>query len=134
MSESLHPTNEVLASMISHIGETMKGHIESADKNFNTVIKTQESFNAKQEVANGRVSKLEIHRAEMIASYSMAIKIIGYGLPTILAIFWFLLSLQFHSFTKDISYEIDSKIQANNKLYFEDPQPTPIYDQTKARR
>ena len=132
MSES--PSNEVLANMISNIGETMKAHIESTDKNFNTVIKTQESFNTKQEVANGRVSKLEIHRAEMIASYSMAIKIMGFGLPTILAMFWFLLSLQFSSFTREIGYEIDRKIQANSKLYFEDPQPTPIYDQTKAGR
>lgn len=127
MSES--PSNEALATMILGLEKNINDHQEYVKESFEKIISdSKQSFEkviSKQDLTNGRVKELEINRATMLATYRTSAVILGTALPTILSIFWFLLSLQFTSFTRDISYEIDSKIQANNELYFDDPLPTP---------
>jgi hypothetical protein len=99
MSES--PSNETLASMLEDMKLTLYE------------IKTQCVS------TNGRVKSLELWKSFLLGAWAITVL----SLPFILTMFWYLMSNQIEAFHHEITYEIQSKIQANNQLYFEDPLP-----------
>lgn len=112
MNES--PTNGELAIMINNIIENMKKHAEAQQASFDKVISAQT-------VANGRTKSLELWRSFLLGAWAITV----IALPFILTMFWYMLSHEIDSYTKEISHEIDAKIQANNNIYFESITPTP---------
>lgn len=120
MSDS--PTNGELAIMINNVIENMKKHAETTQASFDKIISAQT-------VANGRTKSLELWRSFLLGAWAITVV----ALPFVLTMFWYMLSHNIDAYTKELSHQIDAKIQANNNVYFE--PITPIHNgQTQTGR